>query len=382
FFVLALGAYYWYARQPRLRRMAVVALLFGLGVLAKPQVIILPFVLLLWDYWPLGRLSPAKPNGSTNVGEVFPPKRFSALLTEKIPLFVIAGVDALLTMRAQHAAGDQPFTLSIRLGNAVLSYARYIGMAFWPPHLALFYLHPGYALTWAKVWEAALLLIGVSVFVVIERGHRYLLVGWLWFLGTLVPMIGIVQVDNQALADRYAYLSFIGLFLMVCWGVSECLEQSRVSRLLLPSISIAALLALGTMTYRQVGYWRDSDAVWTHTLEVTHRNWIAEINLAAFAQQRGDDEQALARWYRAAEDKPTNVDINLNIALVEHKRGNLQQAIRYYKKVLAFSKVDSTNAQVLANMGHAYSSLGDEARAKECYLQAERLRQLPPLSSP
>jgi tetratricopeptide (TPR) repeat protein len=382
FFFLALGAYYWYARQPRGRRMAVVALLFGLGVLAKPQVIILPFVLLLWDYWPLRRMSSTTPDTSTNVGEVLPAKRFPALLTEKIPLFFIAGVDALLTMRAQHAAGDQPFTLSIRLGNAVLSYARYLGMAFWPPHLALLYLHPGYALSWAKVWEAALLLIGVSAFVIIERSHRYLLVGWLWFLGTLVPMIGVVQVDEQALADRYAYLSFIGLFLMVCWGMTEWLGKSRSSRLLLPAISIAALLAIAIMTYRQVGYWRDSDAVWAHTLEVTHRNWVAEINLAAFSQQRGDSQQALAHWYRAAEDKPTNSDINLSIALVEQARGNLQQAIRYYQKVLAVSRTASVNTQALENMGHAYSSLGDGARARECYVEAARYRELPPPQPP
>jgi tetratricopeptide (TPR) repeat protein len=185
-------------------------------------------------------------------------------------------------------------------------------------------------------------------------------------------------VDNQALADRYAYLSFIGLFLMVCWGGTEWLEKSQSSRLLLPSISIAVLLTLVALAYRQVGYWRDSDTVWTHTLEITHRNWVAEVNLATLSQERGDSQQALAHWYRAAEDKPTNSDINLSIAIGEQTQGNFQQAIRYYQKALAVSKTSGVNALALENMGHAYSALGDQTRARECYTAAARVRDLPP----
>jgi len=385
FFFLALGAYRWYARRPLQRRMAIVALLYGLGLLAKPQVITLPFVLLLWDYWPLGRMFAADPNaarGTTNV-QALQPKGLSALIKEKISLFVIAFGDAVLTMFAEHKAEEWPYTLSIRLGNGILSYARYIGKLFWPLHLSYLYPHPGYSLRWGQVWAALLLLIAVSSLVIARRRQRYLLVGWFWFVGTMVPMIGLVQIDLPALADRWAYIGFVGLFLMICWGVTEWAEARHFPGLVLPLISVVILATLTVMTYRQVGYWRDSLTVWSHTLEVTHRNWVADMNIGFFLQQRGQSEEAVTHWRRAAEDQPTNADINLNVAFLEHQRGSLREAIQYYEKVLAVSKTPSINAQVLANMGHAYSSLGDEARAKECYLEAARVRQLPtPLPPP
>jgi hypothetical protein len=380
FFFLALGAYHWYAQRPLRRRMVIVALLYGLGLLAKPQVITLPFVLLLWDYWPLGRMFAAGPNASPGTANVqtFQPSRLYGLIKEKIPLFVIAFGDAVLTMFAEHKAEEWPYTFSIRLGNGILSYARYIGKLFWPLHLSYLYPHPGYALRWGQVWAALLLLIAVSALVIARRRQRYLLVGWFWFVGTMVPVIGLVQIDLPALADRWAYIGFVGLFLMICWGVAEWAEARHFPRLALPLISVVILAILTAMTYRQIGYWRDSLTIWTHSLEVTQRNWVAEMNVGTFLQQRGQSEEALAHWHRAAEDQPTNADINLNVAFLEHQRGNLREAIQYYEKVLAVSKTASVNAQALANMGHAYSSLGDVAQAKECYVEAERVRQLPP----
>ena len=382
FFFLALGAYRWYAEKPKLRRMAVIALLFGLGLLAKPQVITLPIVLLLWDYWPLGRMFPSAidPSHMETKVEPLPPRSFSALLIEKIPLFVIAVFDAVITMIAEQKAApeDWPFTFSIRLGNAILSYARYIGDAFWPSHLALMILHPGFGLRWWQVWAALAFLIAVTVFVAVERSCRYLTVGWLWLLGTMLPTIGLIQIDLHALADRYAYIAFVGLFLMVCWGVADLAERQHLPRMVLPAVSLVVLLLLSVLTRHQVGFWRDRVTLWTHTLDVTHRNWVADIRLGNEYRRRRQLEQSLVYYYQAAEDKPSEPLINLNIALSEHELGNYRQAIQYYEKVLAVSKNNATIAQVYANMGHAYSDLGDQARARECYEAALRPRPVPP----
>ena len=316
FFLLALAAYRWYAREPRWRRMAVVALLYGLGLLAKPQVITLPCVLLLWDYWPLRRMFAGTPNASQppDAADVIPPRSFSALVKEKIPLFVIAAVDALLTMVAQHVVGGQkwPYTFSVRLENAIVAYAQYVGKAVWPTGLALEYLYRGNSLKWWEVSGASLFLLAITALVAAGWRRRYLLVGWLWFLGTLTPMIGLItQPDLEALADRYAYTSFLGLFLMLCWGVADWAKERRLPRVLLPAVSIALLLVLSVMTHRQIGYWSDRVTLWTHTLEVTHRNWVAEVRLGTALRQRGQTDEALAHLHRAAEDRPKDPDIAL-----------------------------------------------------------------------
>ena len=380
FFFLALGAYRWYASQPKLRRMAVVAFLYGLGLLAKPQVITLPFVLLLWDYWPLRRMSGAGPDSSmVDRTEVYPLRSFSALVKEKVPLFAIAAVDALLTMVAQRVVGAEtwPYTFAVRLENSVVAYAQYVREAFWPTNLAFEAVYRGNSIRWWEVLAASVVMLAITALVAAERRHRYLVVGWLWFLGTLVPMIGlVVQPHLEALADRYAYTSFIGLFLMVCWGAADWAEQKHLPRAVLPITSVVILIALSVLTHRQVGYWSDRVTLWTHTLQVTHRNWIAETHLADDDLQHGRTAEALARYYKAEQDEPRSQGVNLNIALIEHKRGNLKPAIEHYLRVLAVSEDEATKTQVLANLGHAYSDLGDFARAQECYQAA--LHPVPP----
>jgi len=243
FFLLALGAYGWYAAKPRVDRYLLVALLFALGLMAKPQVITFPFVLLLWDYWPLERLavrfSPfaLRQNSSGGIRakseERHETRHYSptALGLEKLPLLAIAAASAAITMKAQRTAnavlslGAVP--LSIRLSNAIVAYVRYLGKAFWPVNLAPMYPHPGSSLPAWQVYGALLLLLAITLWVVEQRRRRYPLVGWLWFLGTLVPMIGLVQVGRQAMADRYAYLPLLGIFIMVCWGIADWVEERR-----------------------------------------------------------------------------------------------------------------------------------------------------------
>jgi protein O-mannosyl-transferase len=231
FFLLALGAYRWYAREPRVGRYALVALLFALGLTAKAQVITLPFVLLLWDYWPLQRMfPPAQGSFSGLASNAFLPRSLRQLVEEKVPLLFLCWVDAMFTLRADAGARPQLWLpLSMRLGNAVFSYARYIAMAIWPTRLAPLYPFPGNSLTIWQVLGALILLIAISALVIAGRHHRYLPVGWFWFLGTLVPMIKIIQFGKDSMADRFAYQALIGLFIMICWGLSDWAERLRIS---------------------------------------------------------------------------------------------------------------------------------------------------------
>ena len=275
FFLLALGAYRWYVSKPGVGRYSVVAAMFALGLMAKPQIITLPLVLLLWDYWPLRRMSfasdPAPVAGEGTAA--FPAKSLRSLVQEKIPLFAIAAASAAMTMKAQRAAGAVVtlgmYPLSVRLSNAIVSYVRYLGKAAWPLHLAPMYPHPGNSLRAWQVFGALAILILISLWAIERRRRRYLLVGWLWFLGTLIPMIGLVQVGRQAMADRYAYLPLLGVFIMVCWAVADWSAEHHVPAAVLPAIGVVMLLALTVAARRQIDYWADNVTLWTHTVQVT-----------------------------------------------------------------------------------------------------------------
>ena len=225
FFLLSLAAYSRYARRPNLLNYGLVFLLYALGLMSKPQVITLPIILLLWDYWPLRRGFTPDNQKSLQKSAFASWRRLLWLLLEKVPLFLLSGASGLVTMYAQGVAGTQYFgyALPIRLANAVVSYVRYIGKALWPLALAPEYPHPGASLPHWQAWAAFATLVGITALVILGRRHRYLLVGWLWFLIALLPMIGLIQVGKQAMADRYAYLSFIGLFIMICWGTPDFL---------------------------------------------------------------------------------------------------------------------------------------------------------------
>jgi tetratricopeptide (TPR) repeat protein len=381
FFLLALGAYRWYAREPRIGRYAVVALLYALGLLAKPQVITFPFVLLLWDYWPLRRMFASTPeSGSGTATEaVFPPRKLSWLVQEKLPLFALSAASAFLTMKAQRVGGDKVwYPLSIRLENAIVSYAQYLRDAVWPARLAVFYPHPGNSLNAWQAGAALLFLLAITALVIDRRRQRYLAMGWLWFLGTMVPMIGLEGVGYQGMqgmADRYAYLPFIGLFIMVCWGISEWTKQRHISTAWLAGLSFALLLILAAVTHRQIGYWSDSATLWSHTLQVTKRNWLAENNLGKILMSQGRVEAGMSHFLKATEIYPADPVSNMNIATYEQQRGNLTEAIERYKKALSSSRDASLRFAAFNSMGRAYQDLGDAARAQECFAAADRLQR-------
>ncbi len=380
FCLLALGAYGWYVSKPGVGRYAVVALMFAFGLMAKPQIITLPLVLLLWDYWPLQRMSFAS-NSAPLAGETAPPfpaKSFLVLVEEKLPLFAIAAASAAITMRAQRAAGAVVplgmYPLSVRLSNAIVSYVRYLGKAVWPAHLAPMYPHPGGSLRPWQIYCSLLVLLVVSAWVVERRKRRYLLVGWLWFLGTLIPMIGLVQVGRQAMADRYAYLPLLGVFIMVCWAVADWVEENHLPAAALPVVSAVVLLALTVTARRQIGYWADNVTLWTHTVQVTGPNYIAQDDLGGALMGRHQLEEAIPHFREAAEIHPIDPISNFNIAYYAQQHGNLPEAIEGYKKAIVLTTSNGLKIKAWNNMGLAYRALGDGEQARACFEKAKTLQ--------
>jgi tetratricopeptide (TPR) repeat protein len=385
FCLLALGAYRWYASKPSAVRYVVMTGLFVLGLMSKPQIIMLPLVLLLWDYWPLERLGPRSSpfalredsaagisaptkNEAQRSGEKPKANRdWRWLVMEKIPLFFICLVDAGVTMIAQHVAGEkQPYTLWIRIENALVSYTRYIRNAFWPTKLALYYPHPGTALRWWQTASAMVVLLLITVLAWRARRHRYYIVGWLWFLIMLVPCIGLVQADVQGMADRYAYVSFIGLFIMVCWGVADLASEQHLPKAVLPAISVVVLAALMMVTRQQIGYWQDNIALWAHSIQVTIGNWKAEYLLGGALIEAGRQDEAYEHYLRAAAIEPADPSVNLNLATYEEMHGNLVGALEHYKKGLANSWNSDQSTKALNGMAVIYREMGDAAKADAC----------------
>jgi hypothetical protein len=252
FFLLAMLAYGRYARSGRRSVYWSVVVLFALGLMAKPQIVTLPFVLLLWDYWPLERMRIGSALEGLPVAST--PRSFSFLVWEKLPLFILALAGSIITVVAQHAGAairtTQEISVSARLENVLVSYVLYMGKLFWPSQLAPMYPHPGNSLPGSQVFAATALLLMVTVLVLQLRDRRYLTVGWFWFLGTLVPMIGIVTVGEQAMADRFAYIPCIGLFVAVVWTLSMAAAEYRIPRPWLSAAAILVILTLGCLTYR------------------------------------------------------------------------------------------------------------------------------------
>ena len=381
FFLLALGAYQWYAREPKGGRYAAVAFLYMLGLLAKPVVITFPFVLLLWDYWPLQRMFPVDPEVEDTANAAIPARSLSWLLWEKVPLFALSAASAVMTMAAARTDTEKIlYPRHIRIETAIVSYIQYLEKAFWPSRLAVFYPHPGNGLRSWHVYAALFALVAITVLVFEARGRRYLLVGWLWFLGTLVPMLGLQPVGYkgmQGIADRYAYLPFIGLFIMVCWGVAEFVSKrgSATRSAWLAGLSLAVLLVLAVIARRQIGYWSDNVTLWSHTLQVTGPNWLAENNLGRILMSEGQDEEGVSHFFRAAAIYPNDPVSNMNIALYEQKHGNLSDAVTHFKIAITASHDDKLKIAALNNLGQVYTDLGDPARARECFAAASHLSQ-------
>ena len=368
FLLLALWAYQRYALKPSIARYGAVFLLFACGLMAKPQVITLPFLLLLWDYWPLGRLQFGSPQASAARDRGRSP---GWLILEKVPLLMLSAASAIVTLAAQHAGGAVrtavEYPATVRIENAIGAYFDYVGRLLWPLRLAPMYPHPGDSLRAWQISVAALFVITVTVLVINFREKRYLVVGWLWFLGALVPMIGLVQVGQQATADRYMYLPMMGLLLMLCWGLADWAGERKGRIVGLSATAAISLAALGALTYRQVGFWHDSEALWTHAASVTKDNYVAHVNLGETFLNQERTEEAAAHFRAAVQIRPGDSAAHLNLGTCERRQKNYAPALQEDQTVLRLTSDKGLRTYALVNLGSDYRHLKDYSRAKESY---------------
>jgi tetratricopeptide (TPR) repeat protein len=402
FLLLTIAAYIKYTKHKRFMNYLAVLLFFALGLMAKPMLVTLPFVLLLLDYWPLQRFELMRPNGQHPKEEekatLFNQASIRSLLLEKAPFFALATLSSVVTFIAQKKGGAvapaQIFSPGVRIANALVSYGIYIEKMIWPKNLALFYPHPGPRPVWQIA--AAVTLIGAVTFLVILKARRfpYLIFGWLWFAITLVPVIGIVQVGGQAMADRYTYVPLIGLFVMAAWGLPDLTGKMRCGKQLLLAASLSSLAVLFILTRIQVGYWKDSITLYNHSLGITVSNFqifttrgtaylklgnyreaiedfdkaldiepklaIALYNRGIAYERLGDRTKAISDFNRAIEISPNYSEAYNNRGLANAGLGNFRLAVADYDMAI---KINPESTAALNNRGTVNCRLGENLKA-------------------
>jgi protein O-mannosyl-transferase len=358
FFFLTLWAYGWYTQKASWKRYLAVLGLFAAGLASKPMVITLPFVLLLLDYWPLERW---------RVDSEMKMSR-KRLILEKLPLLALSAASAVITVLAQKAGGSirpiDEFPFGVRFLNAITAYSMYLWKMFWPARLAPLYPHPGDSLPLWSVIISVLVLLAISFLVFRFRTHRYLVVGWLWFLGTLVPVIGLVQVGQAAMADRYAYIPLIGIFVMIAFGIDDLARPKRIGSWM-PVPAAIVLIALSAIAVRQIGYWRSSLELWSHALAVTKNNFIAEDNLGGALILENKEEEAHAHFEAAAQINPRDPMSRTNLGTYYQNHGRMQEAAAHYKTATNLTSDPGLLALTYANLGATQIALGEPDPAAE-----------------
>ena len=373
FWLLSIGLYGAWAReqagvQPR-HWLGLSVTAMALGLMAKPMLVTLPFVLLLLDYWPLHRFDRGRP---------------AALIREKAPFFLLAAISILVTLSAQGGGGamrsSESVGLGLRIGNAMVSYVRYLGKAIWPSDLAILYPHPnipgGGGIPWLA-WEIAAsavvlgLLTGLVCFW--GRHYRYLTVGWLGFLGTLIPVIGIVQVGTQAMADRYTYVPLIWIFLAVSWGAGEVVTvlQRRLPaiRFVVTGLALIWLITLGTLARQQTSYWKDSVTLFQHALSVSPDSSVLHLAYSTALAQQGRLQESIAHSKRAIQIRPDYPEAHSDLGSRLSDLGRHKPALKHHEKALALSP---GAAEAYYNYANALARSGDLGGARRAYQQAIR----------
>ncbi len=413
FWLLSMAAYLGWVRNTRQSwwRYVLLVAALCLGLMAKPMLVTLPFVLLLLDYWPLARFA------GDGRGAASRWKRFGQFVAEKAPLLVLVILSSAMTYLAQREGGSvqtaDMLPLGVRVQNALLAYVAYLGKTFWPTGLAIFYAHPGAAefatpAMWLKTVAAAALLLGVTMAVVRMRTTRpYLFVGWLWYLGTLVPVIGLVQVGRQAMADRYTYVPLIGIFILVAWGVPDLLARWswRWRGVALAAAASGVVIACAAATRAQLVHWRDSASVFQHAIDVTDNNFLAEHNLALALARAGETQAAIVHFraalsHRGADPKshynlgtllaregqyaeardqyllaarrmPRHAAPRCGLGALALRTGDYQAALRYYAEG---RRIEPAVAEAHIGYGDAWQGLGDWVQAAAAYDAALKVR--------
>jgi len=375
FWIVAMWAYVRYAERPSVGRYLLVVLGLGLGLMAKQMLVTLPFVFLLLDYWPLGRLR-FKGQSYSNCPRSVVSVSVGRCILEKVPLLVLSAAAAAIVYLIQERTGlvksVMRYPLIFRIGNALVTYVAYIGRMFWPSRLAIFYPHLRGALPFWYVVGAVLLLVVITVLVMWKLRQRpYLALGWLWYVGTLVPVIGLVQVGLQASADRYTYVPLIGLFIIIAWGVPELLARLHYRKTILSLSSVMLFSTLGVTTWYQARHWRDSITLYEHAVEVVENNWWAYDALGrAFAKQ-DKPEDAVKHFTKAIELRPDYLQARCNLGCALVQQDKLNEAIGHFTKVLQ-TRRDFVGAH--SNLGYALLQQGRVAEAAAHFMEALRIK--------
>jgi protein O-mannosyl-transferase len=368
FWMLTLLAYVRYVRQPGIWRYLWVFLLFALGLLAKPMLVTLPFVLLLLDYWPIARTSPGSPFGDGRQrGE------WGRLFLEKAPLFLLSTASSVVTYLAQSEGGAvvplDGLSFGVRVANGLVACVLYLFNTLWPTNLTIFYPHPGISIEPWLVMVSAVFLLGLSGVAMQQASRRpYLLVGWLWYLGTLVPVIGLIQVGDQAMADRYTYIPLIGLFIAMVWGLTAVFESCKVRRIFVAPLVCTVFLALIVGTHRQLRHWQTTTSLFEHSLRVTKNNYLAYFILSQVKAVNGDLDEAHFHYDKAVEINPGFVaKMHNRTGYYFAEQGQLDVAMSEFEKAIQifpdYSNAHNNLGVVLAKKAHYDEALAHFAEA-------------------
>jgi Tfp pilus assembly protein PilF len=366
FWMLTMWAYVWYVRQPGWRRYVWIVIGVAFGLMAKPMLVTLPFVLLLLDVWPLCRVAPAA---------AWP--AWKPLVIEKLPLLAVTVAASVVAFLAQQGGGAAPtldgLPVGLRVQNAAVSYVSYIAKMCWPSDLFVFYPYPPSISPWAVTGAVTLLLAITAVVVRLRTRAPYLAVGWFWYLGTLVPVIGLVQVGVQAMADRFTYVPLIGLFVMVAWGATALAGSSRPRRAGLVAAAVIVIGASGVQARSQLAYWHDSVPLWTHAVEgaLGLDPYHAHVELGRILSSKGRLDEALAHDQVAIRLRPASVEAQHNLGLVLVKLGRIDEAGEHFTAAVR-ARPDMAEARVSLGQVRAWQGRSGEAIAE--YSEAVRLK--------
>ena len=372
FWMLTMWTYVRYCQGPGPARYILVLLFFILGLMSKPMLVSLPFVMLLMDYWPLGRLQLLLPENKTPLKSTRLP--LFRLILEKIPLF---GLAAAVSVVAIFSQGDavQPATAfppGLRIGNALVSYVLYIKKMFWPADLSIFYPFPQTIPLW-QIAGSGLLLFTISVlFLKMVQKRPYAAVGWFWYLGTLVPVIGLIQIGNQSMADRYTYIPLIGLFIIIVWGIPDLFGQWRYRKHALAVLAGLLLSVLSVCTWLQVRHWKDSTALFGHAIDVTDNNWMALNHLGFSLVQKGRGQEAIRHFSEAVRVKPDFAEAHINLANTLVLGGRLEEAKKHFSEALEI-KPDLADAHM--GLGVIWARQGDLDKAVHHFTEAAHINR-------
>jgi len=386
FWMLVMWSYVRYVARPGGLRYLLVLLLFALGLMSKPMLVTLPCVLLLLDYWPLARFKDPNPSipralelglsrsfrsSTCRSGGVAASPAFR-LIWEKMPLLVLAAIVSVITIHVQRSEGGlwTSLPLDVKVANALVSYGHYLVKMFWPSGLAVIYPHTGMPPAW-QVAGAGLMLAAATGGVAWKTTrHPYLAFGWLWYLGTLIPVIGLVQVGFQGMADRYTYIPLIGIFVMIAWAGADLVSGVRFRRIASAAIAMMILVILSLISWVQTGYWKNGIVLFRHALGVTSNNFVAHNQLGIDLYLTGRLDEAIEQYHEALSIDPDYFDAHYNLGMALAQQGKTDDAIKEYSKALS---IDGNRADAHRLLGDVFAGEGRVDEAIKHYLEVLRI---------